>query len=125
MKKSQFFLLLLILLLALFFRTYQIVERSYFGHDADLYSWMVKDIVVNHHFRLVGQETSAPGIFIGPLFYYSLVPFFILFNMDPIAAVIPITIVGLLTVISYYFVFTKLFNKGVGLIAAFLYAILL
>ena len=77
------------------------------------------------HLRLAGQETSAPGIFIGPLFYYLLIPFFLLFNMDPVAAQIPITIIGILTVISYYLVFSKLFNIRTGLIAAFLYAVLI
>lgn len=125
MKRSQLILLLLIVILALFFRTYKVVERSDFSHDADLYSWIVKDIVINKHLRLVGQETSAPGIFIGPLFYYLMVPFFLLLNMDPVAAVVPITTVGVLTVISYYFVFSKLFNNKVGLIASFLYAVFL
>lgn len=118
-------IIILILILALFFRTYKVVERFEFAHDGDLYSWMVKDIVINHHFRLVGQETSASGIFIGPLFYYLITPFFILTNMDPLGAVIPITIIGILTVLSYYFVFAKLFNVKIGLIAAFLYAVLL
>ncbi len=125
MKKSQFLILSLIFLLALFFRTYLIVERSDFGHDADLFSWIVKDITINGHLRLVGQETSASGIFIGPLFYYLLVPFFLLFNMDPVAALVPVTIIGFLTVVSYYIVFSKLFNNKVGLIASFLYAILI
>ena len=125
MKKSQFLILSLIFLLALFFRTYLIVERSDFGHDADLFSWIVKDITINGHLRLVGQETSASGIFIGPLFYYLLVPFFLLFNMDPVAALVPVTIIGFLTDVSYYIVFSKLFNNKVGLIASFLYAILI
>ncbi len=112
-------------MIGLFFRTYQIVERFEFAHDADLYSWIVKDIAVDHHFRLIGQLTSAPGIFIGPLFYYSLVPFFLLTHMDPIGALIPVTILGLLTIFSYYFVLSKLFKKEVGLIAAFLYSVLL
>ncbi len=117
--------LFLIITLGIFFRTYQVVERTDFGHDADLYSWIVKDLVVNQHFRLVGQETSAPGVFIGPFFYYSLVPFYLLFNMDPVAAHFPITIVGVLTVISYFLVFSKLFNTKVGLIASLLYAVLI
>lgn len=125
MKRSQIIILVLIITLGFFFRTYKLVERTDFGHDADLYSWIVKDIVVNKHFRLVGQETSASGVFIGPLFYYLLVPFFILLKMDPVAAHIPITIFGILTVISYYFVFSKLFNIKVGFIASFLYAVLL
>lgn len=124
MKKPQL-ILILILLLGFFFRTYQIVERFDFAHDGDLYSWMVKDIVVNHHFRLIGQLTSAPGIFIGPLFYYLLIPFFLITKMDPIGALIPVTIIGLLTIFSYYFVLSRLFNKNVGLIAAFLYAVLI
>lgn len=125
MKRSQILLLGLIIAIALFFRTYQMIAQADFGHDADLYSWIVKDIVVNKHLRLVGQETSAPGVFIGPFFYYSLVPFFLLSNMDPVAAHIPITIFGILTVISYYIVFSKLFNNKVGLIASLLYAVLI
>lgn len=125
MKRSQLIILILIVALGLFFRTYKLVERADFGHDADLYSWIVKDIVLNGHPRLVGQETSAPGIFIGSLFYYILVPFFLSLQMDPVAAHIPITIFGILTVISYYFVFSKLFNNKIGFIASFLYAVLL
>src|SRR3989344_6421861 len=119
------FLLAIIIILGLFFRTYQLVERSDFGHDADLYSWIVKDVVVNGHLRLVGQETSAPGIFIGPLFYYLLIPFFLLLNMDPAGVTILGIIVGILTILSYYFVLSKLFNKTAGLIAGFLHAFLL
>lgn len=125
MKRVQLFLLLGILLIGLFFRTYQIVDRFQFDHDGDLYSWIVKDIVINHHFRLIGQLTSAPGIFIGPAFYYLLVPFFLLFKMDPVGILIPITIFGILTSLSYYLVFSKLFNKYVGLTSALLQAILL
>lgn len=118
-------LLVLILLLGFFFRTYQLVERADFGHDADLFSWIVKDIVLNGHHRLIGQEISAPGIFLGSLFYYLLVPFYLIFNMDPVASIFPITIIGMLTLFSYFIVFSKLFNPTVGLIASFLYAVLL
>ncbi|MBI4036349.1 hypothetical protein HY386_00525 [Candidatus Daviesbacteria bacterium] len=125
LKKIHLILLALILLIALFFRTFQIVERFEFAHDGDLYSWIVKDMVVDGHFRLIGQLTTAPGVFIGPFFYYLLIPFFLLTKMDPIGGLIPITFLGLLTVFSYYFCFSRLFSKQVGLIAAFLHAVLL
>lgn len=124
-KRPHYLILILVLILALFFRTYKVIDRFEFAHDGDLYSWIVKDIVVDGHLRLVGQETSAPGIFIGPLFYYLLIPFFLLTNMDPVGAIIPITIIGVLTVFSYFWVFTRLFNIKIGLIAAFLYTVLL
>ncbi|MEK7521839.1 MAG: glycosyltransferase family 39 protein [Patescibacteria group bacterium] len=118
------YLLIAVLLISLFFRTYKVVERFEFAHDGDLFSWIVKDIVIDHHPRLIGQLTSAPGIFIGPLYYYSLIPFFLLTKMDPVGAIIPITIIGILTTFSYWFVFKKLWNEKAGLIAAFLHAIL-
>lgn len=125
LKKNPHLLILsLILLLGLFFRTYQILERLGFAHDADLYSWIVKDILVNHHFRLIGQLTSAPGIFIGSLFYYLTTPFFLLTRMDPLGVSLLGASIGLLTIFSYYFVISKIFNKTAGLIAAFLHAIL-
>lgn len=125
MKKNILIILTAILLISLLFRTYQIIERYNFGHDGELFSWIVKDIVVNHHPRLIGQLTSAPGIFVGPLFYYLLVPFFFLTKMDPIGALMPITILGVLTTLSYYIVFSKLFSRTAGLITAFLHSTLL
>ena len=124
-KRKEILVLLFILLIALFFRTYQVIERLEWAHDADLYSWIVRDIVVQKHPRLIGQLTTAPGIFIGPAFYYMLVPFFLINNMQPYSGVIPITILGMFNVLSYYYVFNKLFDKKVGLIAAFLTAVLL
>lgn len=122
LKKPEIVLLILILAIGTFFRTYKSIERFEFAHDGDLYSWMAKDIIINHHFRLIGQETSAPGIFIGSLYYYLNIPFFLLTNMEPIGAVIPISIIGILAIYSYYWVFKKTFNSTVGLISAFLYS---
>lgn len=120
MKKIHWILLVGVLATALFFRTYQLRERMSYAHDADLYGWIVKDIVVNHHFRLIGQLTSADGIFVGPLFYYLIIPFFLLGKMDPFGVTIFITIIGILSVFSYFIVFSRLFGREVGLIAAFL-----
>lgn len=124
-KKRKFLILGFIILAGLFFRTYRIVDNLSFAHDGDLYSWIVKDIIVDKHLRLIGQLTTAPGIYIGGLFYYLLVPFFALFNMDPVGTVVPIIILAVLTILSYYYVFTKLFSFEVGLIGAFLQAVLI
>lgn len=121
--KKVYIFLIIIVLIGLFFRSYKLIERFGFAHDADLYSWIVKDIVVDKHFRLVGQVTSSDGIFIGPLFYYLLVPFYLIFNFDPIGSAYLTPVIGFLTIVSYYFVLSKLFNKYVGLIAAFLHAV--
>lgn len=100
-------------------------ERYDFAHDGDLYSFVVKDIVIDKHLRLIGQQTSSQGIFIGPIFYYILIPFFLITSMQPYGVLLFALILGVLTVLSYYFVFRKLFDVQTGLIGAFLQAILL
>ena len=112
-----------IILIGLFLRSYQLREWFVYGHDHDLASWIVKDIVINKHPRLIGQLTSTPGIFIGPIYYYSLIPFYLLFNMDPIALPVSSVVYGMFIIWSTYFTFSRIINKKVGLIAAFIYAV--
>lgn len=125
MRRNHYLILLIIVALAIFFRSYQAIERFEFAHDGDLYSWIVKDIIVNNHLRLIGQLTSTDGIFIGPFFYYLLIPFFLLTSMDPIGLLLLPILIGVGTVLSYYFIFKKLFTSHTGLIAAFVNAIFL
>ncbi|MFH0937375.1 MAG: glycosyltransferase family 39 protein [Candidatus Daviesbacteria bacterium] len=120
---SNFVILLLVLLLGLLLRTYKLEIFYSFGHDQDLSAWIAKDIIIDHHFRLIGQETSILGIFVGPLFYYLVAASFAIFKMNPLSAAAVTTIIGLLTIVSIYWVFSKFFDKNVGLIGAFFYAV--
>lgn len=122
MGTSKIFLLIIILL-GLFFRVYKLEVFYPWGHDQDLFAWIAKDIIVDHHFRLIGQETSITGVFIGPLFYYLIALSFLIFNMDPLSASIVTTIISLFTIISIYWVFNKFFDKNIAFIGAFLYAV--
>lgn len=115
--------LLIIVLLGLFFRIYKLEIFYPWGHDQDLFAWIAKDIVVDHHFRLIGQETSITGIFIGPIFYYLISLSFTIFNMNPLSAAVVTTIFSILTTLSIYWVFKKFFGRSVGLIGSFLYAV--
>lgn len=122
MTKSKNFLVLSILLIGLFLRIYKARSLFVYSHDQDLSSWIVKDIVLNGHLRLGGQQTSILGVFIGPLFYYLLVPFYLLFRMDPVAGVALVTTFGIFSVGSSYFVFSKLFGKIAGLVGGLFWA---
>jgi hypothetical protein len=111
-----------ILGLALFLRLYNFQAYFNYGHDQDLIGWFIKDVLVNNHLRLIGQQTSSMGVFIGPYFYYLLIPFYLITSMDPIGGIILVTILGMASVFSFYWVFNKIFNRTVGLIAASIYA---
>lgn len=116
-------ILLLILVVGFVLRIYQPAQLFMYGHDQDLAGWFVKDVVVNKHLRLIGQETSTQGIFIGPIYYYMLIPFYLLFEMDPIGGVLLVTLLGMLSIVSVYYVFTQVYGKKEGLIASFVYAV--
>ena len=113
----------IILAIGLVMRVYNFEKSFAFAHDQDLYSWIAKDIVVNKHLRIVGQITSVDGVFIGPLYYYIIALGYFLFGMNPISAIAPTTVIGLLTIISFYVLGKKYFSKRVGLVMAFIYAV--
>src|SRR3989339_665460 len=120
---KKYWLLITILLIGLFLRVYKPLELYMYGHDQDLAGWIIKDILVNGHLRLIGQETSSQGVFIGPLSYYLQIPFYLLTKMDSSGTIILVTILGLFSIFSFYFCFSKIFGKRVGLISAFIYSI--
>ncbi|MGA3291890.1 MAG: glycosyltransferase family 39 protein [Candidatus Microgenomates bacterium] len=124
MKKYLKYLpIVLILALAFFLRVYKAKELFNYDHDNDLAFWIVKDVLVNHHLRLIGQQTSVTGVFIGALFYYLQIPFYLIGKMDSYPTVFLTVILGTFSVFSFYFVFSKIFGKKVGLIGALIYAV--
>lgn len=94
----------------------------YHSHDQDLEAWIILDIL-SGHIRLIGQQTSQLGVFIGPLFYYSLIPFYLVTNLNPLGTAYFIALISLLSTGSIYFVFNKVFGKKTALISTFLYAL--
>lgn len=112
-----------ILLLGFFLRIYNLQGLFYYSHDNDLAGWFIKDVLVNHHLRLIGQETSTHGIFIGPIFYYLQIPFYLLSGLDPIGGTLLVALLGTLTVWSFFYVFSKIWNKTTGQVGASIYAI--
>jgi len=112
-----------IIALGVFLRLYKYETWFAYGHDYDLLGWFVKDVVVNGHFRLIGQETSTPGIFIGPLFYYYQVLFYLVFSLNPIGGVFGVLLLSIFSVWSFYYVFRQMFSLRVGTVAMFFSAV--
>lgn len=123
MKKKTKIILIAILLLSFFLRVYKFKSFYIFSHDQDLASWVIKDILVNGHLRLIGQETSSQGVFIGALFYYLQIPFYLIGKMNPLPSVFLPIILGVLATYSSFFVVSRVISsKKVGLTTALIYA---
>jgi hypothetical protein len=122
MNKKTKIVLFSILFLAFFLRVYEFKNFYIFSHDQDLASWIIKDILINGHLRLIGQETSSHGVFIGGLFYYLQIPFYLLGQMNPVTSIFLPVILGVFATFSSFFVVSKIVNLKTGLVASFIYA---
>lgn len=115
-------LLLIIFAAALFIRFLFFPINIYFGYDQARDAYNALEIF-HGHLKLIGPTTSFPGLNHGVLYYYLLVPLYGLTKMNPewVAAVMRIfNAVGVLLI---FYLGKILFNKWIGLLAAFLFAI--
>jgi hypothetical protein len=115
-----------LLLLSVFTNFYRAEYRYGFGWDQARDAQIVFfKIIKDLDFALIGPRVvGIDGFFLGPLHYYLLVPFYILFKGDPIAGVYLAGIVGVLTTIAGYLISLQIFkNKLTSLVFGFILAL--
>lgn len=122
-KKAEFILLLLVLAVASFLRLYRIEDYLIFLGDEGRDALVVKRIIVDHKFTLLGPVASIAPFHLGPIYYYFMLPFLWAFRLDPVGPAVMVALFGIATVFLVYLVGKDFFNAKVGLLAAALYAI--
>jgi len=117
---SYHFILILILLLALSLRVYKIETLTTFGRDQGIDFLVIKDMIQNHHWTLIGIKVSIANFFQGPVYLYILLPLFWLLKLDPSAGSYSAVLVSMLTIVTLYFFTFKTFGiRAANLAAAF------
>ncbi len=113
----------IILLLAAFLRFYRLPEYLQFLGDEGRDVLVVKHMIVDHQWTLLGPTASVGGFYTGPIYYYFMIPFLWVFQLDPVGPAVMAALFGLATIALIYY-FTKLFvSDRAAIIAAFLAAI--
>lgn len=123
--KKEYLILAIVLLISIFFRFYLLEERFPFGWDQERDAQVMWRILKEGRPTLIGP--SAAGIdtfFLGPLWYYLLLPFYFIFNMDPIAAAYFASLAGVVTTLIIFFLVKNLFGLNQALLASLLWATL-
>ena len=115
-------LLALIIFLACAIRLYRLPEMAPFDFDQEYAANFAYRVLNVYPIQLIGQGLSVQGLFMGPLYFYFLVPFYALFNLHPIGGTIGSIVLGIITIVTYFFVVKQVFGNVAGLIAAFLRA---
>jgi hypothetical protein len=105
-------------------RFYRLPEMASFDFDQEYASNFAWSVLREFPIQMIGQGLSVQGLFMGPIYFYYLVPFFALFNLHPLGGAVGSVVLGLGIVIAYYFFANEMFGKPAGLIAAFLRGIL-
>lgn len=112
---------IVVTLFGAFLRFYRLRELTTFGGDQGVDYQFVAQMIMSGRLRLLGPITHV-GIFLGPLYYYLLIPFFVLFRFDPIAAPFFFALVGSLTVGFVYILARKFLSNSIAFLASLLYA---
>lgn len=112
-----------ILLLAVYLRLYRISEYMTFLGDEGRDMLVVTHMIVDHKWTLLGPTASVGGFFLGPIYYYFMLPFVWLFRLDPSGAAVMVALFGIATIYLVYRTGRDMFDAWVGLVAAALYAI--
>lgn len=121
-KKVSLILLVSIILLAAFLRLYMISDYMTFLGDEGRDVLVAKGILEGD-LTLLGPRASAGDFFLGPVYYYMMAPWLLLFRYDPVGPAVMVALFSVATVFLIYLTGKKWFNEKAGLIAAALYSV--
>lgn len=118
--KKEFLAISFVVILSLFLRLYRIADYMTFlgdeGRDALVWLRMSRG-----KFTLIGPQTSVGNMYLGPLYYYLMFPFYLLFGT--IGPSIGTALFSGATTFLLWRVGREWFSNRAGIVAAFLYAI--
>lgn len=116
--------LLLIVVVALLVRLYNLRDTMVFLGDEGRDALVVKRMLVDGDLTLLGPTASVGGFYLGPMYYYMLLPFMALFGLDPVSGAVMVALFGSLTVILIFLLVYHLFGTWPAFVASGVYTIL-
>ena len=102
-------ILVIILLLGAFLRLYKIGDYMTLLGDEGRDALIVRNLLVHFDPILIGPGTSVGSMYLGPLYYYFMAPFLLLWNFSPVGPSIGVALLGVATIYLVYLVSTEWF----------------
>lgn len=113
----------LIIVFAAGVRLYRLPEYMLFLGDQGRDALVVKRMIVDGKWTLLGPTASVGGFYTGPIYYYFMLPFLFIFNLNPAGPAFMSALFGIGAIILIYIFCNRIFGWRVGIIAAFLMTI--
>jgi len=104
--KPEIFLFCLLILVAGWVRFQGLSTLPFFTYDQARDALYIKRIL-DGKLRLIGTQSSIPGLYTAPFYYYLMAPFLLIFSLNPIGIDLGIAFFGLLTVGLFYWLLKK------------------
>ena len=112
-----YILLFLIFAMSLFVRVYRTQDLMGFYYDQGRDALTIWDLWHKGKPFLVGPVTGLHGIFLGPLFYYLIAPFYLIGNGNPVYPAVFLSFTTVLAFIPLYVLGWRMHSRLAGLIA--------
>ncbi len=119
-QKVEFFSLALLIIIASVLRFWNIEGHMTFLGDEGRDALVLLNIFQEGKLTLLGPSASVGGFFLGPAYYYLVIPGFLLFGMSPVGMAFEVAVIGFITVIILFF----LIKNYLGFLPAFLATLL-
>lgn len=116
-RKTVFFIFFVLSLFLYFSKFSNLLT---FDADQEYYAYKYIEIVKEHKLTLLGIETSAGGMFVGPLYTYLSTLIYWLFQGNPIGIYIATLLFASTQAGLTYILFSRVKGQRIGLIAGFL-----
>ncbi|MFC1649219.1 ArnT family glycosyltransferase [Patescibacteria group bacterium] len=122
-NRWEAFWLTLVLVVGAILRLYKIDGYMTFLGDEGRDAIIVRRLLVDFDPILIGPGTSIGNMYLGPLYYYMMAPFLLIFNFSPAGPAVGVALLGVLTIWLVWYVGRTWFGKLPALVAAFLFTI--
>lgn len=115
--------LITIILIGAFLRLYNIPNTVQFLGDQGRDAIIVSNIFTKGDLVFIGPVTSVGNLYLGPLYYYFMLPFLWLTYPSPLGPVYAVALLSILTTFLMYQFGKEMFSKNIALVAASLFAL--
>lgn len=93
-----------------FLRLYRIEDFATFLADQGRDAIVMHDIITLKHFPALGPVTSIGSMFLGPLYYYMMSPWLLIFGMNPVGPAVGVAVLGILALWLQYHAVNDMFE---------------
>lgn len=123
MSKLKYFCLALILVISAFTHFYRLDHTFIFNNDEARDVLIVKKMIDTKSPVLLGPQTSIGNMYLGPLYYYFMLPPLLISQMNPVGPAMMVALFGVFTSLLLFYLGTKKYGVLAGSIAGLFYSL--